>query len=137
MKKAKTTWSLWALTAAVLSLTACSAGQSDILSDCSGREPNVPNVFVGGLNILAGGSESPPGSSIQNSAESTIESTAHSKPNVADNENRGEMSGIVMVLNDGADWCCSAGAIWEDRITLKRLTCTKKARREHHLVNIL
>ncbi len=134
MKKAKTTWSLWALTAAMLSLTACSAGQSDILSDCPGREPNV---FVGGLDILAGGSESPPGSSIENSAESTVESTAHSKPNVADNENRGEMSGIVMVLNDGADWCCSAGAIREDRITLKRLTCTKKARREHHLVNIL
>ncbi|MBD5384750.1 MAG: hypothetical protein HDR72_07100 [Ruminococcaceae bacterium] len=101
MKKAKTIRSLWALTAAVLSLTACSAGQSDNLSDSSDRELSAPNVFVGGSDISDSGSASLPGSiGEESTVESTVESTA-SKPAVAVNDNGGEMSGSVFVLEDG------------------------------------
>ncbi len=65
----KTVWSLWALTAAMLSFTACGAEQLDV-SD-AGR-----SVFIRETDIPDGCSEeqpgrSPPGNSGENSAEST------------------------------------------------------------------
>lgn len=107
MKKAM---SLWALAAVLLSFTACNSGQSDVLPDSPTEELSVPDSFVGGglptdsVNNTNGSPEILPESSLEGSGgtnQSSVESTAHSKPEVNVNDNGGEMSGSVFVLNDG------------------------------------
>lgn len=106
MKKA--IWSLWALSAAMLSLTACGSGQSDILPDGSDQELGAPNALVGGADVSDRSSASPPESSFESGIESSagtaqgsVESSVHTKPEVNVNDNGGEMSGSVFVLEDG------------------------------------
>lgn len=102
MKKA--IWSLWALSAAMLSLTACNAGNSDIISDSPDKELSAPNVLVGGADFLDVSSASPPESGTESSAgtvQGSVESSGHTKPEVNVNDNGGEMSGSVFVLEDG------------------------------------
>lgn len=106
MKKA--IWSLWALSAAMLSLTACNAGNSDIISDSPDKELSAPNVLVGGADFSDGSSASPPESGLESGTESSVgtvqgsvESSGHTKPEVNVNDNGGEMSGSVFVLEDG------------------------------------
>lgn len=106
MKKA--IWSLWALSAAMLSLTACGSGQSDILPDGSDQELSAPNALVGGADVSDRSSASPPESSFESGIESSagtaqgsVESSVHTKPEINVNDNGGEMSGSVFVLEDG------------------------------------
>lgn len=106
MKKA--IWSLWALSAAMLSLTACNAGNTDIISDSPDKELSAPNVLVGGADFSDVSSASPPESSLESGTESSVgtvqgsvESSGHTKPKVNVNDNGGEMSGSVFVLEDG------------------------------------
>lgn len=106
MKKA--IWSLWALSAAMLSLTACNAGNTDIISDSPDKELSAPNVLVGGADFSDVSSACPPESSLESGTESSVgtvqgsvESSGHTKPEVNVNDNGGEMSGSVFVLEDG------------------------------------
>lgn len=115
MKKSNSTRSLWALTAALLSLTACNSEQSESIpndirgsiAEVSDSAPeNVSSAF-GNDPVSTGGNflESKENSVIESTdsivSESVPESTVHEKPDVKVNDNGGEMSGTVMVLNDG------------------------------------
>lgn len=114
MKKAKVTWSIWALTAAML-LSACSSTeQRDKLPEGSDERINNASVSAG---APSGGSASEQTSDSQSGVpESSVglesgigESSAGSppgsgsavKPSTADNNANGEMSGSVFVLEDG------------------------------------
>lgn len=115
MKKSNYTRSLWALTAALMSLTACNSEQSESIpndirgsiAEVSDSAPeNVSSAF-GNDPVSTGGNflESKENSVIEITdsgvSESVPESTVHEKPDVKVNDNGGEMSGTVMVLNDG------------------------------------
>lgn len=109
MKKTKSAWSVWALTAAML-LSAC--GNTEQRGQLPDEKINDAAVSVGGP---AGGSASEPTSDNQSSTpestgnmeSSTNESSAESppesavKPQTPDNDADGEMSGSVFVMDNG------------------------------------
>lgn len=109
MKKSNSMRSLWAMTAALLSLTACNAEQSETLPDVPGSieisdsaTEKVPSAFGNtSENKNNGVAESTDNGAVDSTENFAPESTVHEKPDVEVNDNGGEMSGTVMVLNDG------------------------------------
>lgn len=110
MKKAKVTWSIWALTAAML-LSGCSSTEEDKPQGSGGNINNASvsaGTPVGGSASDSQSSENASESSgdlnshfEESSANSPSESSPAVKPAVPDNNADGEMSGSVFVLENG------------------------------------
>ncbi|MDE7361751.1 MAG: hypothetical protein K2N38_07440 [Oscillospiraceae bacterium] len=103
----KKTMSMWALTAAMLSLAACAAN-TDSTVDAPESTPMTSSVGTLHGNGASSedaesgtGSVSSEGSAGFESLENSTASLPHEKPNITAADNGGEMSGSVFVLDDG------------------------------------